>query len=195
MHIKRVCVFCGSSPGKRPQYAKAAQALGRALVARKWGLVFGGGRVGLMGIVADAVREAGGEVIGVIPKPLAIKELAHAGLSDLRVVPTMHDRKALMAELSDAFIAMPGGFGTLEEFCEVLTWAQLGLHRKPCALLNVSRYFDPLLKLFAHATDEGFVDPAHRVLVLSEREPERLLEIVAEWQPPRLHRWVDAEKA
>src|SRR5882672_10752018 len=141
--IKRICVFCGSSPGSRPGYTAAAIALAKYLVARKISIVYGGGNVGLMGVLADTAIAAGGEVIGVIPQSLVAKEVAHGGLSEVKVVDSMHERKALMAELSGAFIALPGGYGTLEEFCEVLTWAQLGLHQKPCGLLNVANFYDP----------------------------------------------------
>ena len=191
MALKRVCVFSGSSAGVRPEYSAAAGALSLALARRKLGLVFGGGRVGLMGILADTLLAAGGEVIGVIPKGLATKEVAHAGLSDLRVVDTMHARKALMAQLSDGFIALPGGYGTLEEFCEILTWAQLGIHRKPCGLLNVAGYFDPLLALFDHAVGEGFVGAAQRTLVLQDTDPDRLLEALATFNPPHFKRWME----
>src|SRR3954453_6200666 len=166
--IKRVCVYCGSNFGSRPEYVAAAQRLGSALARRSLELVYGGGRVGLMGTIADAVLAEQGKVIGVIPEALLAKEVGHQGLKDLRVVGSMHERKALMVELSDAFIAMPGGFGTLEEFCEVLTWAQLGLHPKPCGLLNVLGYYDPLLAFFGHAAAERFVRPEHRALVLQE---------------------------
>ncbi len=149
-----VCVFCGSSFGASPVYATAARALGSLLAARGSTLVYGGSRVGLMGAVADAALAAGGKVIGVIPQSLVLKEVAHSGLTELRVVDSMHERKAMMADLSGGFIALPRGFGTFEEFCEVLTWAQLGLHRKPCALLNVNGYFDDLLRLFDHGVEE-----------------------------------------
>src|SRR5271163_4044120 len=148
MNIKRVCVYCGSNSGSLPAFAVAARELGAALARRGLGLVYGGGCVGLMGVVADAVVAQGGEVIGVIPEVLAKREMAHFGLKDLRVVGTIHERKALMAELADAFIALPGGFGTMEELCEALTWAQLGLHHKPLGLLNVAGYYDPLLAFF-----------------------------------------------
>src|ERR1051326_7718022 len=146
--IQRICVFCGSSRGGNPVYAEAARRLGAALAERGIGLVYGGGQIGLMGIVADAVMAAGGEGIGGIPEALALKEVAHEGLTELRVVGSMHERKALMADLAHAFIAMPGGFGTFEEFCEIVTWAQLGMHTKPCGLLNVNGFYDPLLALF-----------------------------------------------
>ena len=162
---RNLCVFCGSSLGARPAYDQAARQLGRELVRRGIGLVYGGGNVGLMGVLADTVLEAGGQVVGVIPKALMAREVGHRGLPDLRVVKSMHERKALMAELADGFVAMPGGMGTLEEFFEVTTWAQLGFHSKPCALLNVNGYFDPLLRLLDHAVAEGFIRPKYRALV------------------------------
>ncbi len=165
--------------------------MGEALALRGIALVYGGGNVGLMGIVADAALAAGGEVIGVIPKALVAKELAHTGLTDLRVVGSMHERKALMAELSDAFVALPGGYGTFEEFCEVLTWAQLGLHRKPCGLLNVEGYYDHLIALFDHALGEEFLRPQHRSLVLEEQEPMLLLDRLAGYQPLLVDKWID----
>jgi hypothetical protein len=189
--MRRVCIFCGSSKGGRDVYVEAARAMGAALIRRRIGLVFGGGRVGLMGVVADTVLAAGGEVIGVIPEALVAKELAHNGVGDLRVVSSMHERKALMAELADAFVALPGGYGTFEEFCEVVTWAQLGLHRKPCGLLNVDAFYDPLLAFFDHAVAERFVRPAHRSLVLEERDPERLLDRLANFQAPPVEKWID----
>lgn len=173
---KRVCVFCGSSAGLSKRYAEAARATGRAIAASGFGLVYGGGRVGLMGHLADAALAAGGEVVGVIPKALFERELGHTGVTELRVVRSMHERKAVMADLSDAFLALPGGFGTLDEFCEVLTWAQLGLHRKPCGLLNIDGFFDPLLALFDRAVRDGFLAKAHRALVIVGSQPEILLE-------------------
>jgi uncharacterized protein (TIGR00730 family) len=168
--------------------------MGRALARRGIGLVYGGGRVGLMGAVADTVMAEGGKVIGIIPEALLAKEVAHQGLTELRVVSSMHERKALMAELSDAFIALPGGYGTLEEFCEVLTWAQLGLHQKPCGILNVEGYYDWLLALFDRAVAERFVHPAHRSLVLEETDPEHLLDRLASYQPPALDKWIDRDE-
>lgn len=192
--MKRICIFCGSNNGARDAYVYAARAMGEALVRRGIGLVYGGGRVGLMGVVADAVLAAGGQVIGVIPESLVAKEVAHQGLTDLRVVGSMHERKALMAELADAFVALPGGFGTFEEFCEVLTWAQLGLHRKPCGVLNVAGYYDALLAMFDHAVTERFVRAEHRVLVLEEQDPERLLDMLMRYQPPKLDKWIDRDE-
>jgi uncharacterized protein (TIGR00730 family) len=191
--MKRICVFCGSSTGNRRPYTQAALDLGRALCARRIGLVYGGGNVGLMGIVADAVMESGGEVTGVIPEALVQRELAHRAVTELIVVRSMHERKAKMAELSDAFIAMPGGYGTFEEFCEIITWAQLGLHRKPCAILNVEGYYDPLLALFDRAVAEGFVHPSNRQLVLQGTEPNGLLSLLAAYTPPRTEKWIDRD--
>ncbi len=192
MALRRVCVFCGSAAGKRPAYRRAAARLGKALASAGLGLVYGGGSIGLMGVVADAALAAGGEVVGVNPRGLARKEIAHAGLSRLHVVPSMHHRKAMMADLADAFVAMPGGMGTLEELTEVLTWAQLGIHGKPCALLDVAGYWRPLIYLLDHAVEERFLRPEHRRLVLVERNPERVLERLARWRPPpHLRRWID----
>ncbi|HEX5227216.1 MAG TPA: TIGR00730 family Rossman fold protein [Bryobacteraceae bacterium] len=187
---KRIAVFCGSSLGARSSYAEAAVSLARYLAAKRIGIVYGGGNVGLMGTLADAGLEAGAEVIGVIPQSLERKEIGHAGLSDLRVVGSMHERKALMAELADAFIALPGGFGTFEEFCEVLTWTQLGLHRKPCGILNVDGYYDHLLKLFDHAAEEGFVKPPHRQMVIADHRPESLVERMLEYRMPIVEKWI-----
>jgi uncharacterized protein (TIGR00730 family) len=188
--MKRVCVFCGSSPGARPEYLAAAKTLGSLLAAEGIGLVYGGAQVGLMGAVADAALARGGEVIGVIPKHLVSKEVAHHGLPDLRVVNSMHERKSLMAELSDGFIALPGGFGTFEEFCEVLTWSQLGLHQKPTGLINVSGYYDPLLALFDAGLREQFIRPQHRSLVLSATDPQSLLTLMRNYQPLDLPKWL-----
>jgi len=173
--MKRICVFCGSSPGARSEYAGAARELGALLAGRKIGLVFGGGRVGMMGQLAQAALRAGGEVIGVIPKELHEKRVAFTGLSDLRVVGSMHERKAMMAELSDGFMALPGGLGTLEEIFEMITWAQLGLHRKPCGLLNVAGYYSGLLAFLDQVAALGFLDAAHRAVILTAGDPEELL--------------------
>ena len=173
---RRICVFTGSRHGARSEYAEAAKRLGRDLVARNYGLVYGGGNVGLMTVIADAVLELNGQVTGVIPGSLVGKEVAHRGLSDLRVVDSMHERKALMAELSNGFIAMPGGIGTMEEFFEVLSWAQLGIHEKPCGLLNVAGYYDPLIQFLDHAVTEDFIKPKHRALLIVESESARLLD-------------------
>lgn len=173
--MRRVCVFCGANPGARSEYAEAARALAALLAERKLGMVYGGGNVGLMGVLADAALDFGGKVIGVIPKSLVAREVAHRGVSELRVVETMHQRKALMNELSDAFIALPGGFGTLDEFFEILTWSQLGFHGKPCGLLNVAGYYDGMLAMLDHAVAEGFLRPAHRQLIIADSEPALLL--------------------
>jgi uncharacterized protein (TIGR00730 family) len=170
-----ICVFTGSRHGTHPEYAEAARQLGRELVERNYGLVYGGGNVGLMKVIADAVLELGGHVTGVIPDSLVSKEVAHRGLSDLRIVHSMHDRKATMAELSDGFIAMPGGIGTMEEFFEVLSWAQLGIHSKPCGLLNTGGYYDRLIAFLDHAVEHDFLKPKHRSLLILANEPPDIL--------------------
>ena len=192
--MRRLCVFCGSSLGDSPAYAAAARALGTEMADRGIGLVYGGAHVGLMGVVADTCLAAGVEVTGVIPTSLVESEVAHGGLADLRVVGTMHERKALMADLADAFVALPGGFGTLEEFCEVLTWSQLGLHAvpKPCGLYDVEGFFAPLVALFDGAVDRGFVRPQHRGLVLAGTDAGPLLDALDAWEPPPpTRKWVD----
>ena len=181
--MKRVCVFCGSNAGLRPEYGIAAQELAIALARRGLGLVYGGGNVGLMGVLADSMLQAGGEVIGVIPQSLVAREVAHHGVSELRVVETMHQRKALMCELSDAFIALPGGFGTLDEFFEILTWSQLGIHGKPSGLLNVSGYYDSLLAMLDHAVTERFLRPAHRELVIADTDADSLVQRLVSFSP------------
>ncbi|MFT0859053.1 TIGR00730 family Rossman fold protein [Ancylobacter sp. G4_0304] len=188
--MRRVCVFLGSNSGNRPAYRAAATALGTALARQGLGLVYGGASVGLMGAVADAALSAGGEVIGIIPQRLVDKEVAHPGLSDLRIVQSMHQRKALMAELSDAFVALPGGVGTLEELFEVWTWAQLGGHAKPCALYNVEGYYDQLLGFLDHVVDEAFMKPAHRDMLLVAEEPGALIERLRAYQPPNVTKWI-----
>jgi uncharacterized protein (TIGR00730 family) len=193
--LKRICVFCGSSVGARPVYRQAAQQLGELLAERGIGVVFGGGGIGLMGVVADAALAKGGEVIGVIPESLVRREIGHRGVTKLHVVETMHQRKALMADLSDAFIALPGGYGTLEEFCEAITWSQLGIQQKPCGLLNIEGYWDGLLAFLDHAVDEQFVRPENSELVLVARRPEPLLERLQEWTPPaHIEKWLDKTK-
>ena len=177
--LERVCVFCGSSAGLKPEYREAAEAFGRELVSRRIGLVFGGGGIGLMKHVADAVLAAGGHAIGVIPDALFAREVGHPGLPDLRIVGSMHERKALMAELSDAFVALPGGFGTFEELCEAITWTQLGLHQKRCGLLNVDGFYDPLLALFDGAVRSGFVSEDNRDIVFATDDPRALLDHLA----------------
>ncbi len=192
--MRRLCVFCGSRVGKRPIYAKKARRLGELLVARGLGLVYGAGHVGLMGVLADAVLAAGGEVIGVIPQALVDKELAHTGLTALHIVTTMHERKARMADLSDGFVALPGAYGTADELFEVLTWAQLGLHAKPIGLLDVDGFFDPLMSWLDHAVREGFLRPAHRQLLLKSDDPERLLDLLRTYRPAaETPKWIEAE--
>ena len=193
--VTRIGVFCGSSVGNRPAYRKAAVDLARALARRNLGLVYGGARIGLMGVLADAMLQQGREVIGVIPQALLELEIAHAGLTDLRVVGSMHERKALMVELADGFIALPGGYGTLDEFCEALTWAQLGLHRKPCGVLDVDSYFDPLLALFDDAVSSGFLRPENRALVLKAADPETLLDLFASYEPVSVPKWITSAEA
>jgi uncharacterized protein (TIGR00730 family) len=192
--MKRVCVFCGSSRGGRPEYAAAARELGGLMARRQLGLVFGAGHVGLMGVLADAVLAGGGEVDGVIPQALVDRELAHGSLTRLHVVDTMHQRKALMADLSDAFAALPGGFGTLDELFEILTWAQLGIHKKPIGLLNVNGFFDPLLGWIGQACAEAFIRPPHVELLHVATGVEHLLDVLMrpETAPP-LTKWADRD--
>ena len=189
--MKRLAVFCGSSAGRAPEYRKAAQALGGLLALRGIGLVYGGASVGLMGAVADAARAANGEVIGVIPQSLVDREVAHPHLSDLRVVGSMHERKALMADLADGFIALPGGLGTFEELFEIWTWAQLGSHRKPVALLNVQGYYDGLLQFLDRCVDEAFVRPTHRGMLLVATEVEDLLQQIGRYEAPAETKWIE----
>ena len=193
-NLARIAVFCGSSTGARPEYREAARGLGAALARRQVGLVYGGGSIGLMGVLADAALAAGGEVIGVIPQAMVDDELAHDGLTELRVVHSMHERKATMEELSSGFIAMPGGFGTFEEFCEVITWGQLGVHAKPCGLLNVKGYYDHLLALFDHAVAEQLLQKRNRSIVLTESEPEALLDAMSRYEAPAVEKWPTSEK-
>jgi uncharacterized protein (TIGR00730 family) len=193
--MHRVCVFCGSNAGANPAYADAARAMGRAIVARGLSLVYGGGHVGLMGIVADAVLEAGGEAIGVIPHALNAREIAHRGLTRLHVVDSMHERKAMMAELSDAFIAMPGGFGTYEEFFEAVTWTQLGVHRKPCGLLNIAGFYDPIIQFIDHAVAEQFIRPQHRATILVDTDPASLLDQLGSVILPDVPKWIGLAEA
>ena len=191
--VRSVCVFCGSSTGANPVYADAARGLGAALAARGLALVYGAGNVGLMGVLADAALAAGGQVIGVIPRSLVQRELAHQGMTELHVVETMHQRKALMADRADAFVAIPGGYGTLDELFEILTWAQLGIHNKPIGLLNVNGFFDPLLTWVRHAAAEGFLRQKHLALLNVEAEVEPLLDAVLSRRPePAVPKWADA---
>jgi uncharacterized protein (TIGR00730 family) len=177
--IRRVCVFCGSSAGSSAEYEQATRLLGERLAASLTALVYGGGRVGLMGVLADSVLAAGGQAIGVMPRSLVEKEIAHTALTQLHVVESMHERKSLMADLADAFILLPGGFGSWEEFCEVVTWQQLGFHQKPCGILNVAGYYDALLSQAARAVSDGFVRPVHRDMVVVDRDPALLLSRLA----------------
>jgi uncharacterized protein (TIGR00730 family) len=193
--MRRICVFCGASPGARPEYTQATTELARLLAAEGVGVVYGGGGVGLMGVLADAVIAEGGEIIGVIPRALMDREIAHRDVADMRVVGSMHERKALMAELADAFIALPGGLGTLEELFEVYTWAQLGLHRKPCALLNVEGYYDGVAGFLSHAVGERFLREEHREMLMVESRPGALIERLREFEPDTvLPKWIDREE-
>ena len=193
--ISRVLVFCGSSPGARPEYTAAAVELGRLLAARNLGLVYGGARVGLMGTVADAALAEGGEVIGVIPRQLIEHEIAHTGLTDLREVSTMHERKALMAELSDAVIALPGGTGTLDELFELLTWSQLGLHRMPIGVLDVAGYWQPLLAMLDHMVAERLLRAEHRDTLLVSASASELLEHLESYRHEATDKWLDRQAA
>jgi uncharacterized protein (TIGR00730 family) len=193
--MQRVCVFCGSSAGGNGEYGDAARELGRILVERGLSLVYGGGHVGLMGVLADAVLEADGEVIGVIPHALNAREIAHPRLTELHVVDSMHERKAKMAAMSDAFIAMPGGFGTYEEFFEAVTWTQLGVHKKPCGLLNVLGFYDPVIQFLDHAVREQFIRPAHRETVLVDSDPARLLDQLTAVVLPDVPKWIGLAEA
>jgi uncharacterized protein (TIGR00730 family) len=193
--MKRVSVFCGSRDGVRPAYTAAAHALARALLDRKIGLVYGGGGVGMMGRISETMKVGGGELIGVIPRALLAREVGRVELADLRIVRSMHERKALMVEISDGFIALPGGFGTFEEFCEIVTWAQLGLHAKPVGLLNVEGYFDPLILQFDRAVSEEFAHPDNRSLILHETDPVRLLHLMESYNPPAVEQWIDPDES
>ena len=197
--MERICVFCGSNAGTNPIYRDEAEKLGRLLAARGIELVYGGGNIGLMGVVADVCLGAGGTVIGVIPEALMGKEVAgrpvdHRALTRLEVVDSMHTRKARMAELADGFIALPGGFGTFEEFCEILTWGQLGFHVKPMGLLNVNGFYDPLLALFDHAVGEGFLREQNRAMALADTDIGRLLDKMATYRPEPVSKWLKEEK-
>ena len=194
MKPRRLSVYCGSSVGDDPSYAIAARELAQVLCERNIGVVYGGGAVGIMGVLADAVLEAGGEVTGVIPKALAVKEVAHEGLSEMHVVASMHERKAMMAELADGFIAMPGGWGTLEEIFEMLTWAQLGFHEKPCGLLNVGGYFDGLINFLENAFARKFVKDLYRPLLMTSRDPRGLLEQFSSYRAPRVRKWMGEDE-
>jgi len=189
--VRRIAVFCGSNHGRRPAYAAAARAVGAGLAERGIGTVYGGGNVGLMGVLADAALAAGGEVIGVIPESLMAKELGHGSVTTLHVVRSMHERKALMADLSDAFLALPGGFGTYEEILEITTWAQLGLHSKAFGLLDVEGFYQPLLAQFARAVEDGFIRPDQRSLLAVESDPQAMIERLLTASPPHFDRWLE----
>jgi uncharacterized protein (TIGR00730 family) len=193
--VKRIVVFCGSSPGRRPEYAQRAAEFAALLAKRGIGVVYGGASVGMMGAVADGALAAGGEVIGVIPKRLLESEIAHAGLTDLRIVDTMHERKALMAELSDAVVALPGGTGTLDELFEMFTWGQLGLHRKPIGLLNIDNYWDPMLGFMDHMVQERFLWAQHRDAMIVEHESVALLDRLSSFEPRAHDKWVDRDQS
>ena len=192
--MRRICVYCGSSPGKLTEYRGAARMLGHELAARGLGLVYGGASIGVMGAVADAVLEKGGEAIGVIPFALATREVAHSGLNELFVVDSMHERKAKMAELSDGFVALPGGWGTIEEIFEMLTWAQLGFHQKPCGLLNISGYYDHLYTFLEHAIDQRFVQEEYRPMIMMEQTAGDLLDRYLQYQAPSVKKWIGPEE-
>ena len=193
--MERICVFCGASPGARPAYREAAEDLAGLLAGEGVGVVYGGGGVGLMGALADAVLAAGGEITGVIPRSLLEREIAHRDVTDMRVVESMHERKALMAELADAFVALPGGIGTLEELFEVYTWAQLGLHRKPCGLVNVEGYYDGVAAFLDQAVEERFLREETRDLLMVEREPAALLDRLRDFEPEAVvPKWIDREQ-
>jgi uncharacterized protein (TIGR00730 family) len=189
-NIERICVFCGSSSGGRTEYRAAAEAAGRFLAGRGIGVVYGGGKVGLMGALADAALAAGGSVIGVIPEVLFDKEIGHTGLTQMHVVRNLHERKAMMADLSDGFVALPGGFGTLEEFCEVITWSQLSLHQKPCGFLNVAGYWNPMVEMFDQSVREGFLKSENRGIVLVDEDMEVLLVKMKAWRPSGAEKWI-----
>lgn len=193
--MQRVCVYCGSNGGKRADYLNMAQALGTELAQRQLTLVYGGAKVGLMGAIADATLAQGGQVIGVLPQALMTKELAHQGLTELHIVSSMHERKLMMAELSDAFIALPGGLGTLEELSEIATWTQLGLHRKPCGVLNVAGYYDNLIAFIHHAVQEGFIPESQRSLILSATSPSELLNLFEQVILPTTPKWINTQQS
>jgi uncharacterized protein (TIGR00730 family) len=192
--VRRVCVYAGSNPGNDPAFADAARSLGTLLAEREIGVVFGGGKVGLMGVIADAALAAGGEVIGVMPQALIDREIGHRGLTELEVVDSMHERKARMAELSDGFVALPGGIGTLEELIEVYTWSQLGIHDKACGVLNVAGYYDALARFLDHAVTAGFLRPQHRETLAVADTPAELLEALSAYTPPTVTKWLELDQ-
>jgi uncharacterized protein (TIGR00730 family) len=189
--MKKICVYCGSSSGKSPEYLESARVLAKEMVKRNIGLVYGGANVGIMGEIANTMLANGGDVTGIIPQSLVDKEVGHFGLTELKVVGSMHERKAIMADLSDGFIALPGGLGTLEELFEVLTWSQLGFHHKPCALLNIKQYYESLSVFLDHAVDEEFVKPIHREMLLVASDPSQLLDAMESYQPPAVDKWIE----
>lgn len=191
--IRSVCVFCGSSPGRNPLFVQAAREVGGVIARAGLGLVYGGGGNGMMGAVADGALDAGGQVTGIIPDALRRRELAHPRVADMQVVQSMHERKQAMADASDAFVMLPGGFGTFEEFCEVVTWSQLGMHRKPCVLLNVAGYFDRMIAMFDHAREQEFVSRAHRAIVAAVDAPTQLVQALRDYRAPPTHRWLAEE--
>ena len=192
--MKMICVYCGSNPGRLPEYREAARLLGYEMAARGLGLVYGGASIGVMGAVADAMLERAGQVIGVIPVSLATREVSHQGLDELIVVDSMHERKAKMAELSDGFIALPGGWGTIEEIFEMLTWAQLGFHEKPCGLLNVAAYYDHLFAFLEYAIDQRFVKEEYRPMIMMDRAPAALLDRFSQYRAPKVRKWIGPEE-
>lgn len=190
MDLRNLCVYCGSNPGRQDIYIEAARELGRTMARQGIGLVYGGASVGIMGAIADAVMQAGGQAVGIIPESLMRKELAHRGLTELHVTQSMHERKRMMADRADAFVALPGGAGTLEEIFEVWTWAQLGHHTKPCALFNVGGYYDGLARFLDHMVAEQFVRAEHREMLIVENDPQRLLERLANYRAPQVTKWI-----
>lgn len=194
MTLENICVYCGSNAGRQPVYAEAARAFGHELARRGLGLVYGGSSAGIMGILANAVLEQGGRVIGVIPEALVKKELAHNNLTEQHIVASMHERKTMMAEKADGFVALPGGVGTLEEIFETWTWAQLGFHAKPCGLLNIAGYFDALTAFLDHTVDEAFMRPQHRAMLAVESDAGRLLDRFAHYEPPTVSKWIEPPK-
>lgn len=192
--MKSICIYCGSSVGRRETYANAARELARTLLERRIRVIYGGSSYGIMGVIAETVLAGDGEIVGVIPEPLRVRELAHPGLTELHVTRSMHERKTKMAELADAFVALPGGIGTLEEIFEIWTWAQLGAHAKPCGMLNVEGYFDPLVAFLDHAVDQSFLAPSHRSMLIVESDPNALLERFAAYRPPAVDAWVATDE-
>jgi uncharacterized protein (TIGR00730 family) len=193
--LRRLCVYAGSNAGARPDYAEAAAALAETMAARDIGLVYGGSKVGLMGVLADTILAAGGEAIGVMPQALIDREIGHTGLTELKIVGSMHERKAQMAELADGFVAVPGGVGTLEELVEVITWGQLGIHDKPCGMLDAAGFYTGLLAFFDHMVREGFVREQNRAALVSESDPGALLDRFEAWEPVRVHKWLDLDRS